>query len=86
MGFASQDVPFNIPHCIARHINPQQDQGPRFSVCDQVCKKGGGSLNSVGCMLTLQFGCINNEQDLCLFADAQLPCNFLDECRAREGI
>ncbi|GJN12145.1 hypothetical protein PR202_ga30399 [Eleusine coracana subsp. coracana] len=24
MGFASQDVPFNIPHCIARRINAQQ--------------------------------------------------------------
>ncbi|TVT96889.1 hypothetical protein EJB05_57886 [Eragrostis curvula] len=36
MGFASQDVPFNIPHCIARRINPQQDEEPRFSVRDQM--------------------------------------------------
>ncbi|OQU81218.1 actin-related protein 9 isoform X2 [Sorghum bicolor] len=36
MGFASQDVPFNIPHCIARHINPQEGEEPRFSVRDQM--------------------------------------------------
>lgn len=36
MGFASQDVPFNIPHCIARRINPQEGEEPRFSVRDQV--------------------------------------------------
>ncbi|VAH24721.1 unnamed protein product [Triticum turgidum subsp. durum] len=31
MGFASQDVPFNIPHCIARHKN----DAPKLSVRDQ---------------------------------------------------
>ncbi|KAK8448454.1 hypothetical protein SEVIR_7G016900v4 [Setaria viridis] len=36
MGFASQDVPFNIPHCIARHINPQEGEEPKFSVRDQM--------------------------------------------------
>ncbi|KAL6650446.1 hypothetical protein ACP70R_009371 [Stipagrostis hirtigluma subsp. patula] len=36
MGFASQDVPFNIPHCIARRISPQQEETPRLSVRDQV--------------------------------------------------
>ncbi|EMS64507.1 hypothetical protein TRIUR3_09802 [Triticum urartu] len=32
MGFASQDVPFNIPHCIARHKN----DAPKLSVRDQI--------------------------------------------------
>ncbi|KAG2570490.1 actin-related protein 9-like isoform X3 [Panicum virgatum] len=36
MGFASQDVPFNIPHCIARRINPQEGKEPKFSVRDQM--------------------------------------------------
>jgi actin-related protein 8 len=36
MGFASQDVPFNIPHCIARHINPQEGKELKFSVRDQM--------------------------------------------------
>jgi len=36
MGFASQDVPFNIPHCVARRINPQEGKEPKFSVRDQV--------------------------------------------------
>ncbi|CAL5033392.1 unnamed protein product [Urochloa decumbens] len=36
MGFASQDVPFNIPHCIARRINPQEGEEPKFSVRDQM--------------------------------------------------
>jgi len=36
MGFASQDVPFNIPHCIARRINPQEGKEPKFSVQDQM--------------------------------------------------
>jgi hypothetical protein len=32
MGFASQDVPFNVPHCVARH---KIDAG-KLSVRDQV--------------------------------------------------
>ncbi|XP_066346730.1 actin-related protein 9 isoform X3 [Miscanthus floridulus] len=36
MGFANQDVPFNIPHCIARRINPQEGEEPRFSARDQM--------------------------------------------------
>lgn len=36
MGFASQDVPFNIPHCVARRINMQEGEEPRFSVRDQM--------------------------------------------------
>ncbi|KAK1677108.1 hypothetical protein QYE76_037956 [Lolium multiflorum] len=37
MGFASQDVPFNVPHCIARHKN---DAG-KLSVRDQVMQIQG---------------------------------------------
>nr|CAB3486568.1 unnamed protein product [Digitaria exilis] len=36
MGFASQDVPFNIPHCIARRIHPQEGEEPKFFVRDQM--------------------------------------------------
>ncbi|CAN6271045.1 unnamed protein product [Urochloa humidicola] len=36
MGLASQDVPFSIPHCIARHINPQEGEEPKFCVRDQM--------------------------------------------------
>ncbi|PUZ46272.1 hypothetical protein GQ55_7G043800 [Panicum hallii var. hallii] len=36
MGFASQDVPFNIPHCIVRCINPQEGKEQKFSVRDQM--------------------------------------------------
>ncbi|KAL6839778.1 hypothetical protein ACP4OV_030466 [Aristida adscensionis] len=36
MGFASHDVPFNIPHCIARRIKRQQEETPRLSVRDQM--------------------------------------------------
>lgn len=36
IGFASQDVPFNIPHCIARHITQRKDDTPRLSVRDKM--------------------------------------------------
>ena len=42
IGFASQDVPFNIPHCIARHITQRKDDTPRLSVRDKVVQILGG--------------------------------------------
>uniref|UniRef100_A0A453AA86 Actin-related protein 9 n=1 Tax=Aegilops tauschii subsp. strangulata TaxID=200361 RepID=A0A453AA86_AEGTS len=42
MGFASQDVPFNIPHCIARHKN----DAPKLSVRDQRLNCRAGSTHN----------------------------------------
>ncbi|VAH40419.1 unnamed protein product [Triticum turgidum subsp. durum] len=42
MGFASQDVPFNIPHCIARHKNG----APKLSVRDQRLNCRAGSTHN----------------------------------------
>ncbi|KAL5214805.1 hypothetical protein ABZP36_003957 [Zizania latifolia] len=36
MGFASQDVPFNIPHCIAWRITQQENGRPMLSVRDKM--------------------------------------------------
>lgn len=49
IGFASQDVPFNIPHCIARRINPQEGVEPKFFVRDQVMQIRGMPFCSVCC-------------------------------------
>ncbi|XP_015692069.1 actin-related protein 9 isoform X2 [Oryza brachyantha] len=47
MGFASQDVPFNIPHCIARHITQRNDDRPRLSVRDKTLNcRATPSLNA----------------------------------------
>ncbi|XP_010904571.1 actin-related protein 9 [Elaeis guineensis] len=35
IGFAHQQVPFNIPHCIARHVK-EQNEGPKKTVQDQL--------------------------------------------------
>jgi hypothetical protein len=53
MGFASQDVPFNIPHCIVRCINPQEGKEQKFSVRDQVMQIRGRPSYSVCCILAL---------------------------------
>lgn len=59
MGFASQDVPFNIPHCIARRINPQEGEEPKFSLRDQVMEIRGRSFYCVFCMLDFNISFVN---------------------------
>jgi actin-related protein 8 len=53
MGFASQDVPFNVPHCIARH---KSDAG-KLSVRDQVMQIQGLFSPVLGPVVALE--CLN---------------------------
>lgn len=42
IGFAHQQVPFNIPHCIARHVK-EQSNGPKKTVQDQMLNSNATS-------------------------------------------
>ncbi|KQJ81449.1 actin-related protein 9 isoform X2 [Brachypodium distachyon] len=46
MGFASQEVPFNIPHYVARRISRQKNDAPRLSLRDQRLNCRAGSSHN----------------------------------------